>query len=190
MAVTSATLAAAAPARIPPSGRPAGSPRDCTRCRPAGISGPSTVNAQTAFTVSRTYSVSGAAAPGKFTISYYASTSSSTTQDLSQATLLGSETLSATADLAVGDHSGTSPSLQLPNGGTYYLVASLTADSSWAESDAAKDGNDVAVAPQPVQVSGPVIVDNGTAGYSETGAWFTESVPSYGGTERYAASSG
>jgi hypothetical protein len=155
-----------------------------------GISGPSTVNAQTPFTVSRTYSVSGAAAPAKFTISYYASTSSSTSQDLSQATLLGSETLSATADLAVGDHSGTSPSLQLPNGGTYYLVARLTADSSWAESDAAKDTNDVAVAPQPVQVSGPVIVDNGTAGYSETGTWFTESVPSYGGTERYAASSG
>ncbi|HEV3082956.1 MAG TPA: glycoside hydrolase family 44 protein [Gemmataceae bacterium] len=155
-----------------------------------GITGPSTVNAQAPFTVSRTYSVSGAAAPAKFTISYYASTSSSTSQDLSQATLLGSETLSAAADLAVGNHSGTSPSLQLPNGGTYYLVARLTADSSWAESDAANDVNDVAVAPQPVQVSGPVIVDNGTAGYSETGAWATESVPSYGGTERYATSSG
>src|SRR5207253_2790270 len=38
---------------------------------------------------------------------------------------------------------------------------------------------------------GPTIVDNGTAGYSETGGpWFTESVPSYGGNERYTASSG
>jgi len=74
------------------------------------------------------------------------------------------------ADLAVGDHSGTSPSLQLPNGGTYYLLARLTAGSSWMECDAGNDSKDVAVAPQTGQVSGPVIVENGTAGYSETGA--------------------
>src|SRR5207237_3767731 len=85
-----------------------------------GITGPTTVSAQTPFTISRTYSISGAAAPAKFTISYYASTSASLSQNLSQATLLGTETLSATTDLALGNHSGTSPSLQLPNGGTYY----------------------------------------------------------------------
>src|SRR5207302_11149682 len=86
-----------------------------------GITGPTTVSAGAAFTVSRTYTVSGAAAPGKFTIFYYASSSSSVGQDLSKATLLGAETLSAAADLAVGNHTGSSPSLQLPNGGTYYL---------------------------------------------------------------------
>jgi hypothetical protein len=155
-----------------------------------GITGPTTVSAQTPFTISRTYTISGAAAPAKFTIAYYASTSASLSQNFSQATLLGTETLSASTDLALGNHSGTSPSLQLPNGGTYYLLAQLVADPSWAESDSANDTNDVAAAPQPVQVSGPVIVDNGTAGYSETGAWNTESVPSYGGTERYATSSG
>jgi hypothetical protein len=155
-----------------------------------GITGPTTVNAQTPFTISRTYNITGAAAPGNYTISYYASSSPSSSQDLSKATLLGSETLSAAADLAVGNHARVSPMLQLPSGGTYYLVAKLIADPSWAESDSGNDTNDVAVAAQPVQVSGPMIVDNGTAGYSETGTWATESVPAYGGTERYATSSG
>jgi hypothetical protein len=155
-----------------------------------GISGPTTVSVQIPFTIARTYSISGAPAPAAFTISYYASTSADASQDLSQATLLGSETLTAAADLAVGDHTGTSPLLQLPNGGKYYLVAALTADPSWAESDATNETNDVTVAAQPVQVSGPVIVDNGTVGYSETGVWTTEAVSSYGGTERYAQSSG
>jgi hypothetical protein len=155
-----------------------------------GITGPASANAQTNFTIDRTYTVSGAAAPASFTITYYASTSANPNQDLSKATLLGAETLSASADLAVGNHSGASPSLQLPNGGTYYLLAQLAPDSTWVESDAANDTNDVAVAPQSVQVLGPVIVDNGTAGYSETGAWNTEFVPAYGGSERYAAASG
>jgi len=45
-----------------------------------GVTGPGSVNVQTNFTVSRTYTVSGAAAPGSFTITYYASTSSDRTR--------------------------------------------------------------------------------------------------------------
>src|SRR2546426_8298349 len=74
-----------------------------------GITGPASINVQTNFTVNRSYTVSGAAAPGSLTITYYASTSPQPNQDLSKAILLGSETLSAAGDLAVGDHSGTSP---------------------------------------------------------------------------------
>ncbi|HEV3082964.1 MAG TPA: Ig-like domain-containing protein, partial [Gemmataceae bacterium] len=145
-----------------------------------GITGPASINVQSNFTINRTYTVSGAAAPGSFTITYYASTSSSPNQDLSKATLLGSETLSSTADLAAGNHSGTSPSFQFSSGGSYYLLATLTS-GGFVESDGGNDTNDVAVTSQAVQVLGPVIVDNGTAGYSETGTWNTESVLSYGG---------
>jgi len=152
-----------------------------------GISGPASTSSQTTFTINRTYTVSGAAAPGPFSIAYYASTSASLTQDLSKALLLGTETLSATADLAVGNHAGASPALQIRSGGTYYLFAKVSADPSWLESN---QTNNLAVAAQPVQVSGPVVVDNGDPGYSETGTWNTETVPAYGGTERYAASGG
>ena len=140
---------------------------------------------QTPFTLNRTYSIGGGTAPSDFTISYYASTSANPNQDLSKATLLGTETLTSTADLAAGNHSGASPSFQFASGGSYYLLATLTS-SNFVESDGANDTNDVTVSAQAVQVLGPVIVDNGTAGYSETGTWNTESVLSYGGSERYA----
>jgi hypothetical protein len=152
-----------------------------------GISGPTSVSSKSTFTISRTYTVTGAAAPGNIGIAYYASTSSSLTQDLSKAISLGTETLSAAADLAVGNHTGQSPAFQIPSGGTYYLFAKLMADASWIESNVA---NNLAVTALPVQVLGPVIVDNGDPGYSETGTWTTESVPSYNGTERYATSGG
>src|SRR5262249_52046660 len=156
-----------------------------------GISGLTNVNQQTPFTISRTYTVSGAAAPTSFTIAYYASTSSDPNQDLSRATLLGKETISAAADLAIGNHSGISPSFQFQNGGTYYFFARLNADNSFMESDAFSETNDLAKAPQAAVVPGPIIVDNNDPGYSETGGpWLTESVPSFNGTERYAASSG
>ncbi|HEV3445429.1 MAG TPA: hypothetical protein VG099_12350, partial [Gemmataceae bacterium] len=103
----------------------------------------------------------------------------------------GKETISAASDLAVGVHSGTSPQFQFQALGTYYFFAKLNADNSFIESDGSNDTNDVTGSAQPVVVSGPLIVDNGAPGYSETGGpWFTEAVPSYGGTERYAASSG
>ncbi len=60
-----------------------------------GISGPSTASTQATFTINRTFTVSGAAAPSSFAIAYYASTSPSLSQDLSQAIYLGSETISA-----------------------------------------------------------------------------------------------
>src|SRR5262249_57828451 len=104
------------------------------------------------FTISRTSTVGGAAAPTSFTIAYYASTSSDPNQDLSRATLLGKETISAAGGLAVGNHSGTSPSFQFQNGGTYYFFAKLNADNSFLESDAFSETNDLAKAPQAVEM--------------------------------------
>lgn len=149
-----------------------------------GIAGPTTISAQTGFTISRTFSVTGGTAPGPFSISYYASTSSSLTQNLANATLLGSETISDAADLAAGNHSGTSPTLQINGTGTYYLFAQL-ATNSFQESNTT---NDVVEASSAVTVppSGGTIVDNGSAGYSTTGTWHTETVSgSYGGTDQY-----
>jgi hypothetical protein len=62
-------------------------------------------------------------------------------QDLSKATFLGKETISAAADLAVGNHAGTIPTFQFSNGGGYTLFAVLNADNSFTESDAANDRN-------------------------------------------------
>src|SRR5262249_18987443 len=132
-----------------------------------GITGPATTSIQTPFTISRTYSVSGSAAPSSFTIAYYASTSSDPNQDLSKARLLGKETISAAADLAVGNHSGSSPSFQFENGGKFYFLAQLNADNSFNESDITSEQNDIAVSGQTVNVAGPIIVDNNDAGYSE-----------------------
>jgi len=153
-----------------------------------GITGPTSVNAGGCFHGSRTYTVGGAAAPAKFTISYYASSSASISQDLSKGNLTRYGDVERHGRLAVGNHTGTSPSLQLPNGGTYYLLARLVADPSWAESDSANDTNDVAVTAQPVQVS--VIVDNATADYSETAHLEHRKRAFYGGNERYALASG
>ena len=53
------------------------------------------------------------------------------------------------------------------------------------------DSNNVGQAPQTVQVSGPVIVDNSQPGYSETGSDWLNWASGYGGTLRYhAAGSG
>src|SRR5262249_27560271 len=96
-----------------------------------GITGPSSTTLQSTFTMSRTYAVSGSTAPQSFTINYYASTSSSLSQDLSQAILLGSETISAASDLAVGNHPGTSPAFQINANGSYYLLAKLNANNAF-----------------------------------------------------------
>jgi len=156
-----------------------------------GISGPASVNQQTGFTISRTYTISGAAAPSSFTIAYYASMSADPKQDLSKATFLGKETISAAADLAVGNHSGTSPAFQFANGGGYTLFAVLNADNSFTESDAANDTNNLALSTQQTLVSGPVIVDNGDPTYAETGAWTSQlDRGAYGGSDRYTAAGG
>src|SRR5207245_2160515 len=103
----------------------------------------------------------------------------------------GTETISATGDLAVGDHTGSSPSFQITSNGSYYLFAKLNANNDFAETDASNDTNNLAVTSQATVISGPVIVANGQSGYSETGTWKTESINSdYGGTDRYASASG
>jgi hypothetical protein len=156
-----------------------------------GIVGPATLSQQTGFTIARTYTISGAAAPSSFTIAYYASMSANPAQNLSKATFLGKETVSAAADLAVGNHTGTSPTFQFTNGGGYTLFAVLNADNSFTESDAANDTNNLAVSAQQTAVSGPVLVDNGDPTYSETGTWTTQSDKgAYGGSDRYTPASG
>ncbi len=64
-------------------------------------------------------------APSDFTIGYYGSTSSDPAQNLANATLLGTQTITASGDKSVGNHTKTSPSLVFPSGGTYCLLARL-----------------------------------------------------------------
>jgi hypothetical protein len=88
-----------------------------------GITGPTSADVGTPFTVSRTYTITGAAAPVDFTIAYYASIHATlgNPDDL----LLGTETINTAGAKSVGTHAGTSPALQIPNAGTYYLYAML-----------------------------------------------------------------
>jgi subtilisin family serine protease len=146
-----------------------------------GITGPSAVGTFSPFTVNRTYTISGAAASGPFTITYYASKDAifGNADDV----LLGTETLSASSDLAVGTHTGTSPGLQFTTTGTYNLYAMVDGGNAIVEID---ETNNVAQAPQQVVVTGAIILDNGQPGYSETGSW-TDYSPGYGGGLRYAA---
>jgi hypothetical protein len=148
-----------------------------------GITGPTTVAANSSFTVSRTFSISNAAAPNNFTIAYYASPD--TVFGNGNDILLGTETISG-AGLALGTHTGTSPALQLPSAGSYYLFAQLNSGNTLSESN---PGNNVAMAPQPVVVSSatgsPVIVDNGTSGYWETGSGWRTGSNGYNSNARY-----
>ncbi len=142
------------------------------------LTGPTTASAGVPFTLSRTYIVSGAATGGGFTIAYYASASA--TFD-SSAQLIGTETISAPADEAVGSHPGTSPALQIATGGTYYLYAKLDSGNAIPETD---ETNNVAQAPQTVTVNG-TIIDNGQSGYTEVGSgWFNTVGGVYNGSAR------
>jgi subtilase family serine protease len=147
-----------------------------------GISGPATANWQTSFTISRTYTITGANAPNSFTIAYYASPDA--TFGTSNQFLLGTETISAAADLAMGSHTGTSPSFLITTGGTYYLYAVLDSTNAIAETN---ESNNQAQASQPVLVSGPVLVDNGQPGYSETGTGWADWSAGYNGDLHYHA---
>jgi len=147
-----------------------------------GITGPTTANSQTSFTINRTYTIAGGAAPSSFTIAYYASTDA--TFGNADDVLLGTETISAAADESVGTHTGVSPALTIPNGGTFYLIAQLNASNSFGETNTT---NNVAQAPQTVLVTGPVILDNGQAGYSEAGSGWTDWSAGYNGSLRYHA---
>ncbi|MCI0459041.1 MAG: S8 family serine peptidase [Gemmataceae bacterium] len=150
---------------------------------PAGsLSGPLTGDSQTPFTLNRTYTISGGAAPASFSIAYYAS--GDTVLGNSDDILLGSETISSAADRAQGSHSGTSPGLLLPSGGTFYLFARLDANNDLFETN---EGNNTAQAAQPVVVTGPVILDNGGAGYSETGSGWVSWAAGYNSSLRFHA---
>jgi hypothetical protein len=134
-----------------------------------GISGsPSTIAATTPFQVSGTYTISstfaGGLAPSAFTIGYYASTNG----QLSGATLLGRQTIAA--GQAAGQYTVTSPSLQFPTAGTYYLLADLNDTNSIVETNTA---NNVTAAAQQVTVTGSFIVANGQAGFTDTGTWYS-----------------
>src|SRR5262249_7601072 len=98
--------------------------------------------------------------------------------------LLGSEAITSAADKTVGSHAGVSPSLQLTTGGTYYLFAKIDSANAILETD---ENNNVAQAAQPIAMAGPVIVDNGQAGYSEAGSGWQGWSAGYGGTLRYHA---
>jgi hypothetical protein len=155
-----------------------------------GVSGPSSVAPGASFTISRQYTVGGATAPSNFAIAYYASTSNNPNQNLNNAIFLGTESISGSG-LNVGDHAGNSPSFQINANGVFYLIGVLNANNDFLESDSGNDTNDIAVSTSTTTVNGPVIIANGQSGYAETGSWTTESVSGdYGGTDRYASSSG
>src|SRR5262249_2318970 len=85
-------------------------------------------------------------------------------------------------------HSGTSPSLQITTGGTFYLFARVDNSGAILETN---ENNNVVQAPQTIMVSGPVIVDNAQPAYSETGTGWQSWSAGYAGTLRYhAAGSG
>jgi hypothetical protein len=151
------------------------------------MTGPTTTDTSSTFTINRTYTISGSAAPSSFTIGYYASTDT----QFAHAVLLGTETISAAADMTVGTHAGTSPALQFTVAGTYYLFARLNDSNTLVETDAT---NNVAQAPQSVTVTGQVtqVVDNGSPGYSEGSGsqWSTQQNLGYGGTLRYSRPGG
>lgn len=131
------------------------------------FTGPTSATTDAAFTVDRTYTISGEAAGTDFTISYYASRD--TTFGNSDDFLIGSETITAAPDKALGSHSGTA-GVQIHTGGSFYLYAKLDDDRDILETD---ENNNVALAAQQIDVSGPVIIDDGDPGYSEVGAgWF------------------
>jgi hypothetical protein len=127
--------------------------------------------------------VSGANVVPDFTIAYYASPDTV----FAHATLLATETISAAADKTVGSHTGTSPGLTIPTGGTYYLFAVVDSTDTVLETD---ETNNVTQAAQPVAVAGPVVVDNGQPGYAETGSGWTDWAAGYNGGLRFHAPGG
>ena len=100
--------------------------------------------------------VSGAAVPGDFSIGYYASPDTK----FADAVLLGRETITASADKTVGTHQATSPSLQFPNGGSFYIFVRLNDQQTVSETDST---NNLIQASQTtsVAVSPPFVLDNG-----------------------------
>src|SRR5262249_54444941 len=86
------------------------------------------------------------------------------------------------ADKTIGLHTGVSPSLLIPTGGTYYLFANIDSTDAVLETD---ETNNVAQAPQALTVAAPVIVDNGQPGYAETGSGWTDWAAGYNSGRRF-----
>jgi subtilisin family serine protease len=147
-----------------------------------GISGPATTAVDAPFTLSRTYTISGEAAARDFTIAYYASRD--TTLGNGDDILLGTETISASTDGALGKHSGASPAFQFTSGGPYYLFARVDAGDAILE---VNENNNVTQAPQPVAVAGPQIIDDGDFGFATAGTWITHAETAYQGDIHYSA---
>src|SRR5207253_2569601 len=125
----------------------------------------------------------GGNTPGNFIIAYYASTD--TIFGNADDVLVGTETIAPGAGGTVGTHTGTAL-LEFENSGTYYLFDKLDSPNAIPETD---ETNNVTQAAQPVVVSGPVVIDNGQPGYSETGTWTTYTAPGagYNNNLRYSA---
>jgi hypothetical protein len=145
------------------------------------LGAPAAASVRAPFAVTRTYGISGAPAPSDFTIAYYASPDA-TFGDAGDV-LLGTETITATADKTIGSHAGSSPLLQFSRPGSFYLFAQLNSTNTIVETDATNDTNNVAGAACPVAVTSVVVVANGAPGYTETGTW-TDAAGGYGGTSR------
>ncbi|WP_406700496.1 Ig-like domain-containing protein [Singulisphaera sp. Ch08] len=143
-----------------------------------GIVAPANADAPVPITVSRTYNVADSAAPADFAISYYSSTDN--VLGNGDDVLLASETITG-AGATVGTHAGNSPSLQFNQAGSYHLFAVIDNGNTVVESD---ETNNATEAAQTVTVG--TIIDNGTAGHSQTGAWVGFN-GGYGGTASYAA---
>jgi fibro-slime domain-containing protein/RHS repeat-associated protein len=175
----------------------AGVAADAVRIAPAedlawsALTAPATGTAGATFTVPRTYTISGNTAPN-FTIAYFASPNTALGQggDL----LLGTETVSGSANLSVGSHAGNSPNLIWPgSGGSYHLFAKIDAAGAITEGD---ETNNVIAATQIVTVSGPLIFpptfdDDSSSGFSTTGSgWTVNSTSGYNGSYHKTSAAG
>ena len=104
-----------------------------------GVAGPTVLTPGSSFTIERDYKVTGETAPANFTIAYYAPRPTRP-RAAGPTSLLGTESITAAADKAIGNHDGTSPTLILPGvAGTYYIYATINAGGSIIESDATND---------------------------------------------------
>src|SRR5439155_200773 len=122
-----------------------------------GITGPTAVNQQTGFTIARTYTISGAAAPSSFTIAYYASMSANPKQDPTKATWvvtgLASGTYAVEASWGPYYNQSTNAPYAIYDGTT--LVQVVTADQTKTPSGASAGG-------VPFQILTHVTINSGT----------------------------
>ena len=152
-----------------------------------GLAGlPSAADTETPFTITRSYNISLVPAGQNFTISYYATPDDAIGSP--NAILIGTETISAAADKAVGLHTGTSPTLRIGRPGIQYVYAVLDSNNTVLETN---ETNNAVLAGQAVSVTGQVdfVMDNSDPGFTEAGSGWGHSNESdgYAGNLDYAA---